>query len=108
VPFPFGPVTGMLRSASPASLFVLTLPMGKPSSIGVPKAATTLSFAFARASAVWYGSDDLSTFDIPEMRPKIPTPKTAMASTMPIKEPRQQPVGRNHFQFRLHQPGRGA
>src|SRR4030088_1849774 len=98
----------MLRSTSPVLLFVLMEPIGKPSSRGLPRAVATLSSALARATATLYVSDPFKAADTPEKSAKMLKPNTATARIRPSNVPRQQPVGTNHFQFRLHHPGAGC
>src|SRR5438067_2328441 len=81
---------------------MFTLPQtNKPSLIGVPSALVTLESAFARATASLYASDCLRA---PPTTNRRNAPKAASST----KGVRQQPVGTNHFQFRLHQPGRAG
>src|SRR5438067_3183722 len=98
----------MVRSTSPELPLVLMLPLGNPSVMGVPVAAVTVSSALARATATLYGSEDLSAADTPEKMAKMLKPNTATARMRQSKVPRQQPVGTNHFQLRLHHPGTGC
>src|SRR2546421_181117 len=98
----------MVRSTSPELPLVLMLPLGNPSVMGVPRAAVTFSSALARATATLYGSEDLSAADTPEKMAKMLKPNIATARMRPSKVPRQQPVGTNHFQLRLHHPGAGC
>src|SRR2546423_6204513 len=98
----------MLRSTSPVLLFVLMEPDGKPSSRGFPRAAATLALELARATATLYGSEPFKAADTPVKMAKMLKPNNATARMRPSKVPRQQPVGTNHFQFRLHHPGAGC
>src|SRR3979411_2337733 len=99
---------GFLMLTSPLLWFVLMEPIGKPSSRGFPRAVATLSSALARAIATLYGSELFKAADTPEKMAKMLKPNTATARTRPSNVPRQQPVGTNHFQFRLHHPGAGC
>src|SRR5882724_8857955 len=96
MPFPFGPEIGMARSASPAAPLTFVFPETKnPSLIGEPRASITAGCILALAKASLYGSVDLIAL------------KTIM-TIEPTKATRRikivrQPVGTNHFQFRVHQ-----
>src|SRR2546423_8519718 len=62
----------------------------------------------ARSTATFDASETFKAADTPVKMEKMLKPNNATARMRPSKVPRQQPVGTNHFQFRLHHPGAGC
>src|SRR2546423_13522664 len=62
----------------------------------------------ARSTATFDASETFKAADTPVKMEKMLKPNTATARMRPSKVPRQQPVGTNHFQLRLHHPGAGC
>src|SRR3954466_16385262 len=102
VPFPFGPVMGIVRSALPELPATLIEPdTNIPESMGVPRRCCTRGSFCALSSASLYASELFMLVAASRTTQATKAAKSAMRV--------RHPTGANHFQLRDHQfGGRGG